>query len=212
MGKKQNDRQKKASTPKKIEVQQGRRDNRQSAFSLPTECIMGEGDFDFEKSNSMFDKQAEFEKIENGFEYEKPMERKPTKYRHDENVLPSQPTDLRQIKLPSPSHFEYVTGTMIYCLLYQIFDILSFSYNSFFFFFILILFFYLHYILLISIAFLIIFVPVDAGLVVPAISPDLRGRLIESAEQFGFSTERLVEQFGRSAAEMAMQLLGGNCR
>ena len=52
----------------------------------------------------------------------------------------------------------------------------------------------------------------DSGLVVPSITQDLRSRLIESAEQFGFSTERLVEQFGRSAAEMTMQLLGGNCR
>ena len=52
----------------------------------------------------------------------------------------------------------------------------------------------------------------DSGLVVPSITQDLRSRLIESAEQFGFTTERLVEQFGRSAAEMTMQLLGGNCR
>ena len=52
----------------------------------------------------------------------------------------------------------------------------------------------------------------DSGLVVPSITQDLRSRLIESAEQFGLTTERLVEQFGRSAAEMTMQLLGGSCR
>ncbi|KAK7115361.1 enhancer of mRNA-decapping protein 3-like [Littorina saxatilis] len=153
-------RPRKVTTPKKIE---GRRNNNQchAAFSLPTECIKGEGEFDFEKSNLMFDKQAEFEKIENGFNDERPMEKKPSKYRHDENVLPSQPTDMRQIRVPGGCSVEYNT---------------------------------------------------DTGLVVPSISQDLRSRVMESAEQFGFTTERLIEQFGRSAAEMAMQLLGGNCR
>lgn len=95
------------TTPKKIE---GRRNQSHTAFSLPTECIMGGGDFDFEKSNSMFDKQAEFEKIENGADFERPVEKKPSKYRHDENVLPSQPADMRQIRLPGASNVEYHTG------------------------------------------------------------------------------------------------------
>lgn len=150
----------KVTTPRKIE---GRRNNNknQLAFSLPTESIMGGGDFDFEKANAMFNKQAEFEKIENGFDSERAVEKKPNKYRHDENVLRSQPCELRQIRVPGNHSLEYHT---------------------------------------------------DAGLVVPSISQDLRSRVIESAEQFGFSTERLVEQFGRSASEMTMQLLGGNCR
>lgn len=99
------------TTPKKIE---GRRNNQAlTAFSLPTECIMGGGDFDFEKSNSMFDKQAEFEKIENGFDFERPAEKKPSKYRHDENVLNSQPADLRQIRVPGVNNVEYCTGESV---------------------------------------------------------------------------------------------------
>lgn len=75
---------------------------------------MGGGDFDFEKSNSMFDKQAEFEKIENGADFERPVEKKPSKYRHDENVLPSQPADMRQIRLPGASNVEYHTGAWVH--------------------------------------------------------------------------------------------------
>ncbi|KAL8615910.1 hypothetical protein ACOMHN_034586 [Nucella lapillus] len=151
----------KVTTPRKIE---GRRNNskNQLAFSLPTESIMGGGDFDFEKANAMFNKQAEFEKIENGFmDGERPVDKRPGKYRHDENVLPSQPSEKRQIRVPGNHSLEYQT---------------------------------------------------DSGLVVPSIPQDLRSRVIESAEEFGFSTERMVEQFGRSASEMTMQLLGGNCR
>ncbi|XP_076466024.1 enhancer of mRNA-decapping protein 3-like [Babylonia areolata] len=160
-GKKVEGHPRKVTTPRKIE---GRRNNskNQSAFSLPTESIMGGGDFDFEKANAMFDKQAEFEKIENGFvDGERAVEKKVNNYRHDENVLPCQPCEMRQIKVPGNHSVDYHT---------------------------------------------------DSGLVVPSISQDLRSRLIESAEQFGFNTERMVEQFGRSASEMTMQLLGGNCR
>lgn len=99
------------TTPKKIE---GRRNNQTlTAFSLPTECIMGGGDFDFEKSNSMFDKQAEFEKIENGVDCERAVEKKPSKYRHDENVLSNQPTDMRQIRVPGVNSLEYRTGESV---------------------------------------------------------------------------------------------------
>lgn len=47
---------------------------------------------------------------------------------------------------------------------------------------------------------------------VPTISKDLRCRVLEEAEHSGFSEERLIEMFGRAAAEMVLQLLGGSHR
>ncbi|ELT87191.1 hypothetical protein CAPTEDRAFT_171728 [Capitella teleta] len=52
----------------------------------------------------------------------------------------------------------------------------------------------------------------DAGLLVPSVSHELRSRLMKSAADCGLSCERQVEAVGRSAAEMILQLLGGNHR
>ncbi|XP_013773360.1 enhancer of mRNA-decapping protein 3-like isoform X2 [Limulus polyphemus] len=52
----------------------------------------------------------------------------------------------------------------------------------------------------------------DTGLVVPSISKELRSRLIEASDRFGFSTERRLEMAGRAASEMVLQLAGGNHR
>ncbi|XP_014663472.1 PREDICTED: enhancer of mRNA-decapping protein 3-like [Priapulus caudatus] len=49
----------------------------------------------------------------------------------------------------------------------------------------------------------------DSGLVIPSISYSLRTRLLSAAEKYGLSVPRQLEMVGRSASEMALQLLGG---
>ena len=52
----------------------------------------------------------------------------------------------------------------------------------------------------------------DQGLVVPSIGHDMRNKLLEVAEEAGYNLERQIETVGRSAAEMVLQLIGGNHR
>ena len=52
----------------------------------------------------------------------------------------------------------------------------------------------------------------DTGLVVPALSSNLRNRLFAAAEANGISRDRLVELVARSASEITIQLLGGSHR
>lgn len=52
----------------------------------------------------------------------------------------------------------------------------------------------------------------DAGLVVPSITPQLRAKLLRTAADLGISRARQMENMGRSAAEMTLQLLGGSRR
>ena len=49
----------------------------------------------------------------------------------------------------------------------------------------------------------------DTGLVVPSVSPSLRGLMNETMEKFGIGIERRSESIGRAVAEMALHLLGG---
>jgi enhancer of mRNA-decapping protein 3 len=68
-------------------------------------------EFDFEKNLALFDKKAVFEEIENNNpEVIRVGDKKPTKYRHDENVLQSKPTTFQQIKVPKDYGSSYVTG------------------------------------------------------------------------------------------------------
>ncbi|XP_050400286.1 enhancer of mRNA-decapping protein 3 [Patella vulgata] len=103
---------KKPTTPRKIE---GRNNNarrgsqRQDCFSAPVDSFIK--DFDFEKNLALFDKQAVFAEIENGFPEGSIIDKKPTKYRCDENVLTSGPVVLQQIKTPSTSGKSYVTDS-----------------------------------------------------------------------------------------------------
>jgi NAD(P)H-hydrate repair Nnr-like enzyme with NAD(P)H-hydrate epimerase domain len=52
----------------------------------------------------------------------------------------------------------------------------------------------------------------DSGLIVPAVPFEVKEKLTSKAEQLGFSRERQIESFGRMAAEMVLQLLGGASR
>ncbi|XP_055606226.1 enhancer of mRNA-decapping protein 3 [Uranotaenia lowii] len=79
--------------------------NKNSAFGTPVDDPMMGEDFDFEKNLALFDKQAIWDEIES-------IQQKPDlvrqtvssakkKYRHDENVLASEPPQYRQIELES---------------------------------------------------------------------------------------------------------------
>ena len=98
----------KSSVPRKIEFRK-KSQSRQDCFSAPVDSILD--DFDFEKNLALFDKKAVFEEIENcNPEVVKVSDKKPTKYRCDENVLQSGPVILQQIKVPSQSERTFVTG------------------------------------------------------------------------------------------------------
>ncbi|CAG9862579.1 unnamed protein product [Phyllotreta striolata] len=68
-------------------------------------------DFDFEKNLALFNKQAIWDELN----AQKPDvvkhtdNKKPTKYRHDENVIATIPTSYRQITVPKQDFCEYVT-------------------------------------------------------------------------------------------------------
>ncbi|XP_030748209.1 enhancer of mRNA-decapping protein 3 [Sitophilus oryzae] len=77
-------------------------------------------DFDFEKNLALFDKQAIWDELN----AQKPDvirqadSKKVAKYRHDENIIASQPTSFRQIVVPKQDFCEYVTddGLIIPCI------------------------------------------------------------------------------------------------
>ena len=52
----------------------------------------------------------------------------------------------------------------------------------------------------------------DSGLIVPALSSNLRNRLFAAAKANGISRDRLVELVARSTSEITIQLLGGSHR
>lgn len=78
------------------------------------------GDFDFEKNLALFDKQALWDELNS----QRPDvvrnvdNKKVTKYRHDENIIATQPTSSRQIIVPKQDFCEYVTddGLIIPCI------------------------------------------------------------------------------------------------
>lgn len=98
----------KSSVPRKIEFRK-KTQSRQDCFSAPVDSLLDE--FDFEKNLALFDKKAVFEEIESSNPDGMPIvEKKPTKYRYDENVLQSKPVKLQQIKVPKQYGNSYVTG------------------------------------------------------------------------------------------------------
>lgn len=49
----------------------------------------------------------------------------------------------------------------------------------------------------------------DSGLIVPAVSPELRERLDRAAEAGGVGPERMAELVARAAVDLSVQLFGG---
>jgi len=171
------------NTPKKTDYYKGgqRRREDEICFGLDVDAIIGE-EFDFERSNQMFDKEAVMEEItaeQRGYALNKSTgqdssrqhssaqlqrhEVPEAKYRHDEMILgtPS-PATYRQIKVKSGGE-EEISRT-------------------------------------------------DSGLIVPCINRKLQVKILTLAAKHGFSEERQVEAAGRSACEMLLQLVGGSQR
>ncbi|XP_055546469.1 enhancer of mRNA-decapping protein 3 [Wyeomyia smithii] len=80
-----------------------RHTNKNSAFGTPVDDPMMDEEFDFEKNLALFDKQAIWDEID-AIQQKPDLVRQTVqsakkKYRHDENVLASEPTQYRQIEL-----------------------------------------------------------------------------------------------------------------
>jgi enhancer of mRNA-decapping protein 3 len=79
--------------------QQHRLSRNEDAFSAQVE----DGEFDFEKNLALFDKQAVFEEIDSRKTWNNARvandRQAVAKYKHDENVLPSEPVTMNQIKV-----------------------------------------------------------------------------------------------------------------
>lgn len=109
------------TTPRK-----GDRQQKEGWFSTPVDTFLGD-DFDFEKNLALFDKKAVFKEIENNCDYNHTLntpEKKPTKYRHDENVLESGPVEYRQIKVQGINGISIQecvtdTGLVVPCIDYE---------------------------------------------------------------------------------------------
>ena len=102
-----------SSSPRRIEGGgRSRRQHRDDCFSAPVDTFLGD-DFDFEKNLALFDKKAVFEEIENTDDRFCGVQKRATKYKHDENVLQTAPTIYRQIKVNGEisSDKSYVTDT-----------------------------------------------------------------------------------------------------
>lgn len=103
------------ATPKKSGLKNGQMKNKDDeCFGDDIEEIP-DTDFDFEGNLALFDKAAVFEEIDT---YERrsgtrsrgiPNER-PTRYRHDENILESEPIVYRRITVPHNVSKEFCTG------------------------------------------------------------------------------------------------------
>ncbi|KAL3288298.1 hypothetical protein HHI36_002746 [Cryptolaemus montrouzieri] len=79
-------------------------------------------DFDFEKNLALFNKQAIWDQLNSNNQkpdiIKQAEARRPTKYRHDENIIASGPVTYRQIQVPKQDYCEYVSdeGLIIPCI------------------------------------------------------------------------------------------------
>lgn len=83
----------------------------EECFGMSMEQSNISKDFDFEKNLALFNKQAVWDEINaHKPDVVKHLDnRKPTKYRHDENVITTCPASYRQITVPKQDFCEYVT-------------------------------------------------------------------------------------------------------
>ncbi|XP_063994944.1 enhancer of mRNA-decapping protein 3 [Diachasmimorpha longicaudata] len=81
----------------------------EQAFGTPIDQSLNQ-DFDFEKNLALFNKEAVWQEINSSKpDVLRQSENSRGKYRHDENILVSKPTTLRQIVVPLSDEREYVT-------------------------------------------------------------------------------------------------------
>ncbi|XP_059620520.1 enhancer of mRNA-decapping protein 3 [Phlebotomus argentipes] len=87
--------------------------SKNETFGTPVDDPMMDEDFDFEKNLALFNKQAIWDEIDAMQKPDLLRQTVPTqrrKYRHDENVITSEPAQLRQIEVDYNSSRDYVTG------------------------------------------------------------------------------------------------------
>ncbi|GAB0096242.1 Enhancer of mRNA-decapping protein 3 [Sergentomyia squamirostris] len=87
--------------------------SKNETFGTPVDDPMMDEDFDFEKNLALFDKQAIWDEIDatqkpDLLRQTVPAQRR--KYRHDENIITAEPTQLRQIEVDYNSSRDYVTS------------------------------------------------------------------------------------------------------
>lgn len=102
-------------TPKKSGLKNGQMKSKDDECFGDDIDEIPDTDFDFEGNLALFDKAAVFEEIEtyerrSGTRSRGTPNEKPARYRHDENILESEPIVYRRIVVPQNPHKEFCTG------------------------------------------------------------------------------------------------------
>lgn len=104
------------ATPKKTGLKNGQGKTKDDECFGDDVEELPDTDFDFEGNLALFDKAAVFEEIDTHERRSGPRARgvpsdRPTRYRHDENILESEPTVYRRIAVPHPANREFCTDS-----------------------------------------------------------------------------------------------------
>ncbi|XP_033221963.1 enhancer of mRNA-decapping protein 3 isoform X2 [Belonocnema kinseyi] len=98
--------------PKKLSHRQRRIERDEQAFGTPIDKCLKQ-DFDFEKNLALFNKEAVWQEINSSrpdiVRQSESNKVNKARYRHDENIIESEPAAFRQIIVPYPDTKEYVT-------------------------------------------------------------------------------------------------------
>lgn len=102
-------------TPKKSGLKNGQMKSKDDECFGDDIDEIPDTDFDFEGNLALFDKAAVFEEIEtyerrSGTRSRGTPNEKPARYRHDENILESEPIVYRRIVVPQNANKEFCTG------------------------------------------------------------------------------------------------------
>lgn len=102
-------------TPKKSGLKNGQMKSKDDECFGDDIDEIPDTDFDFEGNLALFDKAAVFEEIEtyerrSGTRSRGTPSEKPARYRHDENILESEPIVYRRIVVPQNANKEFCTG------------------------------------------------------------------------------------------------------
>lgn len=102
-------------TPKKSGLKNGQMKSKDDECFGDDIDEIPDTDFDFEGNLALFDKAAVFEEIEtyerrSGTRSRGTPNEKPARYRHDENILESEPIVYRRIVVPQNASKEFCTG------------------------------------------------------------------------------------------------------
>ncbi|XP_071424147.1 enhancer of mRNA-decapping protein 3 [Pithys albifrons albifrons] len=114
-------------TPKKSGLKNGQMKSKDDECFGDDIDEIPDTDFDFEGNLALFDKAAVFEEIEtyerrSGTRSRGTPSEKPARYRHDENILESEPIVYRRIVVPQNANKEFCTdsGLVVPCVSYEL--------------------------------------------------------------------------------------------